>query len=178
MFKPANYDSAEASTFGGGERPPAIPTVMRIISEKEVVSKSRNPMIVLELDIAQGTFAGYFQELSARIEKSAYPRHYRLLTEEQSNYLKGDIKSVEKSNNGFEYKFVDGSLVGKLVGANLQEEEYEKDGEIKTSLKIAFLFPIGDIQKIKPMPKKALVKKPTSSNQFALSQLYNGGLPF
>ena len=161
MYKPENYDGAEAATFGNTDRPPAGPYLMKIFGERETISRnSQKPMLELLLDIAQGQYADFFQELGNQIGKSCLLRHYRLLTDEQSNYLKGDISSIEKSNAGFKYDFSDGSLIGKRVGANLQEEEYyNSEGEVKTSLKIAFLFPITDIAKIKPMPKKCLPKR-------------------
>jgi hypothetical protein len=175
MFKPENYDGAKAATFGNTDRPPAGPYLMKIFGEQETISrKSQKPMLELLLDIAQGQYTNFFEELGNQIGKPCLLRHYRLLTDEQANYLKGDISSIERSNNGFKYAFADGSLIGKLVGANLQEEEYyNSEGEIKTSLKIAFLFPIGDIAKIKAMPKKCLPKRDVS-----IPEANSDGLPF
>jgi hypothetical protein len=140
MNKPNNWESIKPETGGEFSRPSAGAYVFGIIKDETTTSRSNNEMLVLSLDIAEGEFKKYFKDLSEKLNKDFFLKHYRVLTEASIPYLKGDITSIEKSNPGFVYNFSDGSLRGKLVGGMLREEEYlDKNGMVKTSLKIMYL---------------------------------------
>lgn len=166
MYKPSNYDGAEAKQFTGFNSPSPGAYIFIIAGAFEIMSKSQSPMLVLDLDIAHGEFKGHYEQMSEDLKKNCYLKHRRLLTEEQSEYLKGDIKAIEESNNGFHFNFDESKLSGKYVGGMLREEEYmNNNGEIKTTIKLAYLCSIDKVKKnlLKPMP----IKKLASGQQHA-----------
>jgi hypothetical protein len=156
MFKPSNYDTEEPKTFSN-ENPVAGPYIAKIISAEETNSKAGNKMLVLSIDIAEGPFKSFYSDLSNRVTKNCLLKHYRVLSEDNAGYLKGDILAIEHSNEGFKYDFNEKSFEGKFVGINLREEEYKaSDGNIKISFKILHLCGVPDVKKgaIKaPKPK-------------------------
>ncbi len=159
MEKPSNWDDLPAETSGNFERPIG-PQICEIVDVIEDISKaSGNPMVVYDLDIADGDFIGYFRKMFERNSTKPWPcKMYRVTNEENMPRFKGDIKAIEESNTGFTFDFNLSSLVGKLVGCNFREEEYigREDGNIHTSIKPAYLFPAKDITKQKPMKKKTI----------------------
>jgi hypothetical protein len=161
MEKPNDYDSAEGITFQN--KPEAGPYVFKIVNAETATAKeSGNEMIVLSLDIAEGPFAGFYKKISEQYGKNKYIKHYRVTS--NVPYFKGDITSIEKSNPGFAFDFDEKKLIGKVVGGNLREEEFIGNAGIASSLKIAFLFPVADVNKIKPMKPKLLPKKDETSD--------------
>lgn len=170
MYKPNGYDSVEAKEFTGFNSPSAGAYVFGICDAEERTSKNGNPMLVLHLDIAEGEFKGNYSELSKRFSKDRLLKHYRVLSDENSGYVKGDVKAIEESNRGFKFNFDEKTLRGKLVGGMLQEEEYlANDGTVKTSLKVAYLCSVEKARSgsLKPMQPKKLdtsFSTPVSSN--------------
>lgn len=157
MNKPTGYDQAETKSFSGGKTVPPGAYVLEILKAESAVSKSGNDMLVLALDIAKGEYARKFTEISDNRQHDCYLKHRRITNTEISlSYFKGDIKAIEESNPGYKFDFDERTLRGKLVGAMLSEEEYEKrDGTIGTSLKIAFLCSIATAESGKlQTPKK------------------------
>ena len=156
MKKPDNYENTEART-GGGTGPSAGPYVCQIVTAVETLSSSNRSMMVLELDIAQGPFKGYYQQQQNRRTdgKSSFQIHRRCTDGDQVAYFKGDILAIEKSNPGFKFNFNEETLVGRLVGATFRDEEYLNNaGVVKSFPKVAWLFPIDEIGKqVVPKPK-------------------------
>lgn len=126
----------------------------------------------LEFDIAEGDFKDYYKELEERANFWG-GSVYRSYKEGAIPMFKRMCSAVAKSNPSFEFNpFVKGgnsdeqTLVGKLVGIVLKEEEYEKnDGNIGTRLVVAYEC---DAQKIrsgnfKVPQKKVLDKNPNNS---------------
>lgn len=158
MQKPNSYDSAKAKQFSGSPYPVEPGAYVFGIVKSEVTKSSNdNEMLVLYLDIAKGEYQGKFREMSDNVQRDCLLKHYRVTdTEGSLPYFKGDIKSIEESNQGFVFNFDEKTLRGKLVGGMLSEEEYEKkDGTIGTSLKIAFLCSVATAESGKlKIPKK------------------------
>jgi hypothetical protein len=167
MQKPVGYDQAQAQQFSGGDRLAAGPYVLGIVKAEEATSKSGRPMIVFSLDIADGPNKNYYKQLGERLQKDCYLKHRRVTDGDQVNYFKGDIKAIEESNPGYTFNFDERTLTRKLVGANLREEEYASGGDIKTSLKIAFLCPAQYVRdgKIKPLECKRIEQRSYASSQ-------------
>jgi len=161
MQKPQDYDSAQALTAGRFDNPAAGWYVLGIVKAEEIKVKNGDragePMLALELDIAVGPHANHYRKLSEKLGKPLYLRHNRVIS--QANYLKGDIQAIEKSNPGFIFNFDEKTLVRKLVGAALREEEYlhAQTQEVKSNIKIAFLCSKEDIGKGLPVPKKKVI---------------------
>jgi hypothetical protein len=173
MQKPAGYDGAEAKTGTGFENPPAGGYTLKIISAVETRTKTNNePMLVLEMDIIAGPFKNYYSDLSKRLNKEWYLTHRRVINEKNTGYLKGDIQSIEKSNNGFKYDFNEHALIGRYVGAVLREEEYEKrDGTVGVKLSVGYLCSLDTIKdkSFKLLPLKPLKKDASFNGGYASS---------
>jgi hypothetical protein len=161
MNKPDGWDKLPAQT-GNSERPVG-PHICIIKDAMETKSKGGNDMVVYFLDIAEGPQKGFYQRI-AKPESGWPARMFRVLNNDTMPRFKGDIKAVEESNGGYIFNFDIKTLVGKKVGCNFREEEYiAKDGDLKTSVKPAYLFPIGDLEKQKVMKAKTIA--PTSSSE-------------
>lgn len=111
-------------------------------------NEDRN-FLYLEFDIAKGEFEGYYQGLS---DSRGFwgGKCWRSYTEKALPLFKRFCSCVNKSNNGFIF---DGdtntdeqTLVGKLIGLVLCEEEYiGNDGNLKTRLYVDREYSVEDI---------------------------------
>jgi len=134
MIKPANWNNIEAKKFEGFPTLPPGAHICKITSAQWTKSKSGNDMLMLECDIAQGDFKGFY-------EKSQYPpKAYITLGETESSIanFKANIQDIEKCNEGYRFDFANPEvLCGKLFVGVFGEEEYlNKNGDIKTNLKL------------------------------------------
>lgn len=136
MQKPKGYDEAKA--YGDYTALPAGNYVCKVMSVEETQSKAGKPMIIVNLDIAEGQFADYFTKqwrADTRDNKKWGCRVYQLVNDYQdstktSQGFKTFITSVEKSNKGFAVQWGDSfeaCFKGKLVGAQFRREEYLDD---------------------------------------------------
>jgi hypothetical protein len=147
MHKPEGYDGSDARE-GGFREPAAGPCVLGIINAAAEVSSHGNAQLVFHLDIAEGTFKNHFRARGERFNGNFYMRHYQGTEGKSLPYFKGLIKAIEESNPGYKFDFNEGTLVHKLVGGNLREEEYAKrDGTVGTRLKPAYLCSVDSIRK-------------------------------
>ena len=117
--------------------------------------------LYMEYDIAKGEFEGYYQSLS---DKYGFwgGRCYRSYKEKALPMFKRMCSAVSKSNNGYifdgETNADESTLVGKLVGLVICEEEYVgNDGNIKTRFYVDRECSVEDIVnnnfKVKPLKK-------------------------
>ena len=101
---------------------------------KSAVDYPNKEYLKIELDIAKGEFAGYYQEL---FDKKAFwgLSAIRSYSEKALPFFKGFATSVENSNRNFKFDFDETKLVGKQVGIILGEEYYiGNDGSNKKRL--------------------------------------------
>ena len=176
MEKPENWDSTPAETGGSFDNPKAGGYVLKILdAEYGQAKNSGRNQIVITADIASGPYKGFYNELSEKINKGFFLNCYWGTDGKDTGRFKGNIESIEKSNAGFKFSFDEKTLIGKLIGANLREEEYESKGKIRTKLSIGFCCPVADVPNLKPMePKTLSSKKPEQEQQ---SQSFSDGLP-
>lgn len=162
---------------GTSERLPAGGYVCKYTSVVDVADKE---YLYMEFDIAEGEHRGYYARLEERAGYWAM-KCYRSYKEKALPMFKRMCTAVSKSNAGFVF---DGgqvnadekTLVGKLVGIVLGEEEYERqDGNIGTRLYVSYECAADKIRKgeFKVPEKKTLVvppyqqtATPTPSNDF------------
>jgi len=159
MQKPENYDSTDPKGVTTFENPKAGAHVVKILSAKEVMSKTNRPMLVLCLDMTGGQFDGNYKKMFEYLKKNnsnaKWPCVYRRCTDGgQLQYFKGDIDCIERSNTGYKFNFDESTLVGKVVGCVFGEKEINADR--KTILEPRYLC---DVEKaksgeIKPPPLK------------------------
>lgn len=135
----------------------------------KVEDKPEKEYLYIEYDIAKGDFAGYYQELFDN-RNFWGGRFYKSYKETALPMFKRFCSAVSKSNNGYvfdgETNADESTLVGKLVGLVLCEEEYYgNDGNIKTRLYVDREMPVEDItnNKIKIKPLKTIEREETSA---------------
>lgn len=135
MKMPTGYNE----TIAAGSYQPLAPGayVCRILAAREEMTRSNKPMVVVQLEIAEGDEAGRFgREFAADTrEMPKWPNTgvMRQLTEDKegrcSRFFKAFITSVEQSNDGWQPQWGDGfckALAGKMIGIVFGREQYEK----------------------------------------------------
>lgn len=125
----ANYDSIEAQ--GNEEYKRLVPGgyVCRITKVEDHPDKS---YLYIEFDIAEGEYTGYG---ASCLERNGFTplRMYRSYSDKAAGMFKGFIQNAEASNSNYHWEWKEQSLVGRLIGIVLGEEEYKKqDGSIGT----------------------------------------------
>lgn len=129
----------------------------------------------MELDIADGEFSNYYEELFASKGFWAL-RNYSSYKENALPMFKHFIKCVEESNN-FTFDFDETKLIGKKVGIVLGFEEYiGNDGATKIKGKITSFKTINDINN--GNFKVPELKKLPETNDVIIEEDYQGDLPF
>lgn len=136
MKRITNID--EVQEAGEGVRLPAGGYICKYTHVEDNANKN---YLYMEFDITEGEFKGYFADLNERAGFWA-GKCYRSYTDKALPMFKRMCSAVTKSNSGYIF---DGntnsdetSLVGKLVGIVLGEEEYEgNDGNVKTRLYVS-----------------------------------------
>lgn len=125
-----DFDKIQAS--GDFERLPAGGYVIRITDVKDEPSKS---YLALTFDIAEGKYAGHYKDVPADLV--AIHQFIRSYKDTAVNMFKAFTNAVEASNEGYTWNWDEATLVGKIVGVLMGEEEYENNrGEVKTGLKV------------------------------------------
>lgn len=139
----------------------------------KVEDKPEKEYLYIEYDIAKGDFAGYYQELFDN-RNFWGGRFYKSYKETALPMFKRFCSAVSKSNNGYafdgETNADESTLVGKLIGLVLCEEEYYgNDGNIRTRLYVDRECAVEDIAngKFKVKPLKTLPKEQGTSNNAA-----------
>lgn len=149
-----------------------------------VTDNPEKEYLYIEFDIAKGDFAGYYQELFKN--KGFWGgRFYKSYKETALPMFKRFCSAVSKSNNGFvfdgETNADETTLVGKLVGLVLCEEEYYgNDGNIRTRLYVDRECPIEDIinNNFKIKPLKELPKEESNNSEVDTSFIDSTENPF
>ena len=151
---------AEVQEAGDSKRLPAGGYVCKYTKVEDNAGKN---YLYMEFDIAEGEYKGYFADLEERAGFWA-GKCYRSYTDKALPMFKRMCSAVTKSNKSFIFdgnKYCDEStLVGKLVGIVLGEEEYVgNDGSIKTRLYVVRELSVEDLKagkfKVPPLKKNS-----------------------
>ena len=142
-----NIDSVQEAGDGSSQRLPAGGYVCKYT---DVQDDPKKEYLYMEYDIAEGEFEGYYEDLEDRLGFWG-GRCYRSYKEKALPMFKRMCSAVTKSNKRFIF---DGNehadektLIGKLVGMVLGEEEYiGNDGSLKTRLYVVREIPVDDIR--------------------------------
>lgn len=118
---------------------PAGPYVAKILAVK-VDGEDPDQTLIIRVDVTEGPYANYFRDRFKREkENSRYePRYkgdFRLRIPNDNNtkamYPESDLRRfndaiyrIEKSNPGYHWDWNEQGLVGKTVGINMQDNEY------------------------------------------------------
>lgn len=124
-----NWQNVEAQ--GNEEYKRLVPGgyVCRITKVEDHPDKS---YLYIEFDIAEGEYTGYG---SSCLERNGFTplRMYRSYSDKAAGMFKGFIQNIEASNSNYHWEWKEQTLVGRLIGIVLGEEEYKKqDGSIGT----------------------------------------------
>ena len=161
----------EVKEASDSSRLPAGGYICKYTAVKDTPDKN---YLYMEFDIAEGDFKDYYKDLAERMDFWG-GRCYRSYTEKALPMFKRMCSAVTKSNPGFIF---DGNehadettLIGKLVGMILGEEEYVgNDGSIKTRLYVSREIAVDDIRtgkyKVPALRKLKAEDKPDNSNDF------------
>ena len=133
--------------------------------------------LYMEYDIAKGDFAGYYEALNERLGFWG-GRFYKSYKETALGMFKRMCTAVSNSNNGFVFdgdtNADESTLVGKLIGLVLREEEYiGNDGNIKTRLIVDSEVSVDDIisgnfkvKELKKLPEEKRTTADTKDDSF------------
>lgn len=180
MSIPIPQDYEQARGFDGSAAPELTigGHICRIRNAYMAKTKSGKDQLVLEYDIAEGgEFDGYYQkrfnkaqQYSSNAKWSGVFRSTILNNEGKTNgFFKGLITAIEESNNGYDFRKTNGDekqMVGKLVGFNFGEEEYEGyDGNVRTSVKPSYAVSVARVREGVVPPAKKLLEKSKPQQQ-------------
>lgn len=178
-----NWTSVQASTDGGFEKLPAGPYVVRIEYMEDYPQRE---YVELVYDIAEGEHKGYYSDDWGK--SHPYAHHLFLSYKDRAlGMLKGRLEAIQQSNPGFDpfAAWDAGNLAlfnGKLLGVNLQEEEYRRnDGDIATRLNVCQVVPADKVRagEVRARDVKRLDGATDQSAQAAsVPGVFDGPLPF
>jgi len=180
-----NWNNITASTDSGFTPLPAGPYVARLV---ELTDNANREYVEVVFDIAEGEHAGYYSDDWGK--SHPYAHHFFMSYKDSAlGMLKGRMEAIAASNPGFDpFAAWDAGrldiFVGRIVGINLQEEEYERnDGEIGTRLNVCQVVDAQRVRdgSVKPRDKKKLggsPKKNIGGGQVVSTTPYNGPIPF
>lgn len=179
-----NWGTVEASSDGGFTKLPAGPYVAKIVSATDFESKE---YVEVVFDIAEGEHAGYYSDDWGK--NHPYAHHFFMSYKDSAlGMTKGRLEAIQASNPGFDpFAAWDAGrldmFANRLVGINLQEEEYEYNGDVKTRLNVCQVVPAQDVRdgKVKTRDIKKLEggSAPAPSTSVpVVADVYNGAIPF
>lgn len=129
----------------------------------------------MEYDIVDGEYKGYWSDNEENYGwRDSFIRSYK---EKALGFFKQFLSCVEQSNNGYRWDWNEKSLVGKLVGIVLAEEEYERrDGSVGTRLRVSKTTPVDVIREGRfEVPEKKIL---TNRSAVVQTQVADDDLPF
>ena len=169
-MKPTNWQNITPQYDGEIRKLPPGGYVCKIVNMFDVPERE---YVMIVYDIAQGEYAGFFANDSRETSKQWSHAISMSYKETANGLLKGRLERIEQSNPGFNpFAAWDAGrfdmFAGRLFGAVMGEEEYEKDGVVKTSTKIQGIYNVATINSgqykvpaLKPLNKNG--KRPAGS---------------
>ena len=147
-MRKVNWASVTASSDEGFEKLPAGPYVAVITDATDNEAKQ---YVEVVYDIAEGEHKGFYSDDWGK--SHPYAHHIFMSYKDTAlGMLKGRLEAIQASNPGFDaFSAWDAGRLdmfrGRLVGINLQEEEYERnDGDTGIRLNVAQVV---DAQKVR-----------------------------
>jgi hypothetical protein len=165
MRQPSNYDTTQAADGSGGAKLTVGGKICIITGAYEsVAKKSGMPMLVIEFDICEGAEKNHYKDLQEKFGgdwRGVYRQPTQDVDGNCSPFFKGVITAIEASNDRYKFDFNERTLIGKRFGGIFGEEEYlSRDGEVKSSVKLAYIRSVESIRKgeFKVPAKKTVVQ--------------------
>jgi len=132
MKKIENFNDIKVNNFEEFKKivPGAYPVI--ITETKDVPEKE---YLIISFEISAGEFIGYYGEMK-RIFGGEWKGIKNCSYKETAlPFFKGTMTAIEKSNSGYIWDWNEKSLIGKKAIMVYQEEDWEKDDEIITTVK-------------------------------------------
>jgi len=137
-----DYEFIEESGKGGKK----LPAGGYVIKITDVWDDAKNERMELTFDIHEGDFAGHYSDEFAKNNPWTHTIK-QSYSEKAVGLFKHLISCIEKSNAGYEWNWEERSLVGKIVGASFQYEEYvNKKGEKKERFQFPDYFTADEVR--------------------------------
>lgn len=146
--RPSDYATAAATMGGDYEKIPVGGHVCVIRSARCDKASNGKDMLVLAIEIAEGTsLDGFYKRTFERIKgfnsEARWPGIYNSVIANDDGttnpMFKGLMVAIEESNPGYKWDWCETSLAGKKIGFNFGEEEYvNRNGEVRTNIKPRF----------------------------------------
>ena len=183
-MRSVNWNNVQASSDGDFTPLPAGGYVVRIT---EMIDNPDREYCEVVYDIAEGEHAGRYSDEWGKTHP--YAHHFFMSYKETAlGMLKGRLDAIAASNPGFDpFAAWDAGrtdmFTNRLVGVNLQEEEYERnDGDVGVRLNVCQVVDAQKVRegKVKPRDKKSLGggKAPARQAAPVSAQTYDGPIPF
>lgn len=164
ISKPEGYDQAAAYT-GEFSQLPAGLYVCEILGAR-MENYNGNERFVMQFDIAEGEYKGFYQK-QYREEKLTNQNakyrgmHRQFVSGSSLPFFKGMMTSIERSNQGFHFPWGkqgnEKTLIGKKFGAVMRREQFlTNDGEKRFSTKIFQIRSIDGLKEAKIPEDKLL----------------------
>ena len=165
--KPYDWETADAYT-GDFRTLPAGGYVCRVVSAKQVETKSGALQLAVAFDIAEGEYAGFFRDKYESRKKTnpdaEWPNDgvYRqsIYNSEggTNGFFKGMITNMQEDNDGFLWDWNENSLKGLMFGGLFQREEYlSTAGKSRWSTKGLRVVPVKGVTEL-PAPEDKPLK--------------------
>lgn len=141
-----NFDDTPSLQEGEFQKLPAGGYVCIITGADVTTSKvSGLKQIVLDIDIVEGDFAGYYKNAKFK------PRYYKAIVTKEGKlnpYFKGLLENIQASNSDFKASATlnTDSLIGKKIGMVFRDEEREYEGKIYTDAKPVIAKSVAEIR--------------------------------
>lgn len=142
--------------------------VMKVADVTDVESKE---YLKVELDIAEGPYKGYYQNLFSNYGFWGLTLYMSYRTDKAKEMFKGHIQAFKASNPSFVWQDDaendENTLKGCIIGVVLGEEEYNaNDGSIKKTLKVYKTMPADEIRRGNyTIPKCKKLESRNASNE-------------
>lgn len=184
-MKSFNFDAIQSS--GSGEFTP-LPAGAYVARITDAVDFEQKEYVEVVFDIAEGPHAGFYSDDWGKAHP--YAHHFFMSYKDSAlGMLKGRLDAITASNPGFaaDAAWNAGRLdmfVNRVVGINLQEEEYERsDGDTGTRLNVCQVVDAAKVRegKVKVRAKKTIGGSRRGGGQTvtaAPAQAYDGPVPF
>lgn len=173
---------------------PAGPYVAKILAVK-IEGNEPDQSLILRMDVVEGEYMNYFRDRYNREkENSKYEPKYkgdfrvRIPNDENTKamYPESDLRRfndfvyrLEKSNPDYHWDWNEQGLVGKIIGINMQEGEYNGSKFTKIGrLEIADDVRKGIVDKMKPREPRSDAYEPPVDQKSGFVQVEDKELPW
>lgn len=181
MNKIPGYDESPAYT-GESTALPAGKYICEIKGAKVVDNTRGSAQLVLQLDIAEGDYKGYYSNVYAadleRYGSKAKWRNGGLFRQgwegKSLPYFHGLMTCIEKSNDGYKWNWDEKTLKGKKIGVLFGREQFLLNGQKRWATKAVAVRSIEGLEKSE-IPEDKLLNGSTAPSEFKSSGFDTSG---